>query len=147
MRSLVPLSLLIVLLLTNSCVSKRIKLSCGIGGTAQRGINYVQPMIDAMERYKADHGKYPTEDVKDFVPQYIDKIPTFNCTGSKLETSPTANVIQDKDLCRLTGGTEEDGQSFTVRFYPNDEHICLLSARNNICEYTSETKQWNCYSH
>lgn len=140
------LVLFLALLICSAC-TKQLKITCGIGEVAQRGINHLQPMIDAMERYKADHGKYPTADTTDFAPQYIKKIPILSCVPPSSEISPIAEFIEDEDLCSSTSTSEKDGSSFMVKFYPNDERLCLLGGRNNICEYTSETKEWKCYMH
>ena len=130
-------------LFSTSC-NRRIYFVCGIGEVAQTGINHFQPLIDALEKYKTDHGKYPTEDTVDFVPKYIDRIPVLDCTGTKPGILTTDNVLKDKRLCGGIGKSSDDENNFSIKFYPEDNRICLMG-RNNICEYSSESKKWSCY--
>lgn len=137
------ISIIVLVLYISSC--QRVNIKCEISETAQIGINHFQPLIDAMEKYKDDNGNYPTPKTNNFVPQYIEKIPILNCSGSQSGILPIHNVLEDKRLCSSPNAFKEDGSYFKIQFYVKDDRICLLGGRNNICEYTSETKKWKCY--
>jgi hypothetical protein len=136
--------LLLMIISTNSCERGKVKIVCGINETSQIGINHLQPLVDALEKYKADHGKYPTADTKDFVPNYIDKIPIFNCAGSKAGILPIHKVLENEKLCSMPTLPDDTGQTFHMGFYTKDDRFCL-TGKNNICEFKSGYTQWRCY--
>ena len=128
-------------LLVVACGGKY-QAECGISEVSQRGIDFVQPTIDAMERYKKDNGKYPA-DVFELTPRYIDKIPIVLHSKQGVDETKYKILVEEK----LRGGvprTVSDGSRFSVEFISNDERACL-TGRNNICEYSSENPFWNCH--
>ena len=129
---------------TNSC-NREIQFSCGLSEASQFGINHLQPFVDAMEKYKDDNGRYPKNGLK-LIPKYIDKLPVIALDGMKYDET-TSKVIKTDQIYRDSGSFTEDGSYYSVSFYPKDDRICLLGGRNNICEYTSQTKEWGCYQH
>lgn len=124
-----------------SC-SKKIHISCGISEASQIGINHLQPLVDAMEKYKTDNGKYPAEVA--ISPKYIDKIPIISSGDDVQYDESKFNVLKNKELHGAIGTSGQDGNYFSLRFTTDDDRICLIG-KANICEYTSETKQWRCY--
>lgn len=124
-----------------SC-SKKIHISCGISEASQIGINHLQPLVDAMEKYKTDNGKYPVE--VDISPKYIDKIPIISSGDDVQYDESKFNVLKNKELRGAIGTNSPDGNYFSLRFTTDDDRICL-TGKANICEYTSKTKQWICY--
>lgn len=141
---IVPL-MLILILLVNSCGGKKIKVTCKISEVAQVAINHLQPLINAMEQYKKDNGQYPVG--VELAPKYIDKIPVIIDSGEEYYDKSKFNILIHDKLGRSSGHNSEDGNYFTVEFLTTDDRICLLGGRNNICEYTSKTKEWGCYQH
>ena len=137
------LSVTIVCSVISSC-SRKVQIVCGISEVSQMGIDFVQPTIVAMERYKEDNGEYP-KDIFNLVPKYIDKIPIVLHSKEDVDESKYNILIHEK----LRGGVpriEDDAGYFSIEFIPTDDRICL-TGRNNICEYRSDTKQWGCYQH
>ena len=135
--------IVVVTLVTSSCGTKTVSLTCSISQTSQKAINHMQPLVDALEKYKADNGQYP-QYFNDLVPKYTQRIPMI---GNEKMTpgSPVYDHLVDEKLGSSTANIADDRNSFYIEFTTVDDRICLLGGRNNICEYTSETKQWNCY--
>lgn len=129
---------------TASCEKRNFYLSCNISEISQIGINHFQPFIEAMEKYKIDKGKYPNTGT-DLIPDYLDKIPVIAIRGMVLD-DPRVKVLKNDKITNYKAFFADGGAYFSVSFYPEDDRICL-TGRNNICEYTSETKQWGCYQH
>jgi hypothetical protein len=144
-KSFLSIILLLLIILNNSCTLRPIHLTCGISETAQIGINHLQPFVDAMEKYKADNGRYPAKPWEDLIPKYIDKIPILNCTVSDAGMLPIHKVLENKKICESLGALEKDGSYFRFAFTTTDDRICLLGGRNNICEYSSDRPFWNCH--
>lgn len=137
--SLIPT--LIFLLFVASCGEKS-AVVCGISDVSQKGINFVQPTIEALEKYKRDNGKYPA-DVFQLMPAYIDKIPIVLHEKAGVDETKYKILVEEK----LKGGvprTAADGKSYSVEFIPSDERMCA-TGRNNICEYSSEKPFWDCH--
>ena len=143
--SLITIVLLFFVALSNACVSRKVQFVCGINETSQIGINHLQPLVDALEKYKVDNGRYPS-DWRTLVPKYIDKIPVI--LGAEVSpdigNSPIYKVLRHEKLSSKLTHQDAQGQEFKLGFFTQDDRICLVG-RNNICEYTSETKEWNCY--
>ena len=127
-----------------SCGAKEVHFSCGISEVTQTGINHLKSLVDAMEKYKNDKGKYP-EQVIDLIPSYIDKIPVVTHYADGFDNSKF-DVLQSDELQASGPLIGTGGSYFVLRLYPKDDRICLFG-RNNICEYTSETGRWGCYQH
>jgi hypothetical protein len=147
MKKLIFITMLLILVIsTNSCERGKVKVVCGISETAQIGINHLQPLVDALEKYKADHGKYPTSDTKDFIPKYIDRLPIIlnSVVSKEIGSEPIYNVLRHAKLESKTTSTDETGQTFELGFYTKDDRFCL-TGRNNICEFRSEWNEWRCY--
>lgn len=97
-----------------------------------------------MERYKVANGRYPQYGT-DLIPEYIDKIPTIASKNEAFDEMKI-NVLRNDKLGGDKARFADDGSYFSIEFIPTDDRICLMG-RNNICEYTSETKKWGCYQH
>lgn len=92
------------------------------------GIEHFQKFVDQVNKYKAEHGKYPKA-AKDLASDLFDGAgyPNEKITDSTVTLKP-----------------EQD--YFDVKFYFDREKTCLtLIGNNRACEYTSETKKWTCY--
>jgi hypothetical protein len=146
LKNISVLLILSVVCLLISCEAEKIQISCGISEVSKVGINHLQPLADAMEKYKSDNNRYP-ESFEELLPKYISKIPII-ATG-KEESIDTLkfDVLINEKLFPGLKIIENDGSYFKLEFIPTDNRICLLGGRNNICEYTSEKKQWGCYQH
>jgi hypothetical protein len=136
------LSLIFVLFLT-SCGGKKIQMTCGISEVSQVGINHLQPLINAMELYKKDTGKYPIG--VDLAPKYIDKIPVIISGGEEYYDKSKFNILKHENLGGSSGINSDDGSYYSIEFLTQDDRFCLLGGRNNICEYTSDRSFWNCH--
>jgi hypothetical protein len=132
-----------ITILNSSCGGKSVQLSCGLSEASQLGINHLQPFVDAMEKYKVDEGKYPKNGLE-LIPKYLDKVPVIAIGGMVLY-DPQVDVLKTDKISSYNASF--DGDSFSIEFYPKDDRICLLGGRNNVCEYTSNTKKWGCYLH
>lgn len=142
LKATITVLALIEILLLTSCEGKKLKLVCGVSETSQIGINHLQPLVDAMERYKKDNGKYPIG--VSLIPKYIDKIPVISSTPGVYDES-TYKVLQNERVGNSSGNVSEDGSYFRIEFLVRDDRICITLGRNNICEYTSERPVWNCH--
>jgi hypothetical protein len=87
----------------------------GIGAKAERGYMLSEPVIAALEQYKADNGLYP-ETLAELVPAYLSAVPK-----------------KDNDLDFSYSAT---GESFKFSFH-------YIGPGMNTCTYTPE-KQWRC---
>ena len=143
-KILIASVILISASLTNSCGGRKFQFVCGISEVSQIGINHLQPLVDAMEQYKKDNGRYPVG--IDIAPRYIDKIPIISSGGEQYYDESHFNVLKHEKLSGGIGVSSDDGSYFSLKFTPIDDRICLMG-RNNICEYRSDTKQWGCYQH
>ena len=139
------IKLLLVVVFLSGCNGKKIQINCEISEASRIGMRHLQPLIDAMEQYKNDTGKYPVR--VDLAPKYIDKIPVIISEGEEYYDKSKFRVLKRENLGRSSGISSEDGSYYSVEFLTTDDQICLLGGRNNICEYTSQTKQWSCYQH
>jgi hypothetical protein len=139
-------ALLLLIISTNSCERGKVKIVCGISETAQIGINHLQPVIVALEKYKADHGKYPTAGTTDFVPKYIDKVPIILGVNASpvLENESIYKILRHEKLWSMPTLADDTGQTFHIGFYTQDDRFCL-TGRNNICEFKSGWTQWRCH--
>jgi hypothetical protein len=128
---------------TNSCGGK-FQFVCGVSDVSQIGINHLQPLVVAMEEYKKDNGRYP-EYGTDLIPKYLNKVPVLASNDESYDESKV-DVLRNERLGSDKAIFEKDGSNFSLSFYPTDDRFCL-TGRNNICEYTSDTKKWGCYQH
>lgn len=97
-----------------------------------------------MEKYKEIKGRYP-KNIFDLTPIYIERIPLIPFSDRGIDEIKF-NVLRLEGIERGSAHIVDDGTAFVITFYPKDDRICL-SGKNNICEYTSEAKQWKCYQH
>ncbi len=104
----------------------------------------MQPFVEAMEKYKADNGRYPKYGT-DLIPKYIDKVPTIADENEAFDETKVKILRNDK-ISGDKANFADDGSYFSLKFNPKDDRICL-AGRNNICEYTSDKKQWGCFQH
>jgi hypothetical protein len=138
--------LLYILILSNTCTSRPIQLTCGICETAQIGINHFQPLVDALEKYRVDNLRYPS-DLRELVPKYIDKISIIlgKEVPPEVGNEPIYNVLRHEKLGNKLSYQDDQGRVFSLGFLTQDDRICLLGGRNNICEYSSDRPFWNCH--
>jgi hypothetical protein len=129
---------------TNSCGEKKLSFNCGISNVSQKGINHMQSLIDALEEYKTQNGRYP-QYFNDLVPKYTKKIPMIG-NERIVPGSPVYDHFIDENLGDSFSTISDDGSYFSIKFLPKDGRFCLMG-KNNICEYTSDTKKWGCYQH
>lgn len=87
----------------------------GVGDKAERGYAVSEPVIAALEQFKADNGFYP-EMLVDLVPEYLPDVPTKD------------NV--------LDFSYSSTGDSFAFSFH-------YLGPGMNTCTFTPED-QWRC---
>lgn len=142
MRRLFGLFILAVAGLAAAACGEKFSAACGVSEISQTGINFVQPTIQAMEQYRKDNGKYPN-DVFDLVPKYIEKIPIVLYEKGEVDETKYNILIHEK----LRGGVPRiypNENSFSIEFTPTDDRVCL-TGRNNLCEYSSVNKSWNCH--
>jgi hypothetical protein len=130
-------------LLLSAC-GNQVYFSCRVSEVSQLGIDHINPVVDALERYKNDSGKYP-KNALDLVPQYIDKIPIIINSNENLDDESKYNSLVNEKIRGGAPWIADGGDYFEIKFYSKDDRICLAGGKNNFCEYTSETKKWNCY--
>lgn len=88
----------------------------GVGEKAEKGYAASEPVIAALEAYKADHGTYPM-DLIELVPDYLPAAPT-KTDGLDFSYSGT-------------------GDSYRFSFH-------YLGPGMNTCTFTPESKEWDC---
>ena len=88
----------------------------GVGEKAEKGYAASEPVIDALESYKADHGSYP-ETLTALVPEYLPAAPTKT---DELDFSYSS-----------TGG------SYRFSFH-------YIGPGMNSCTFAPESKEWDC---
>jgi hypothetical protein len=135
---------LTAILMLTACGSRDFHFQCGISDVSKLGINHLQPFVEAMEKYKTDKGHYPKYGT-DLVPGYIDKVPTLASENETFDETKI-NVLRNDKLGSDKSRFADDGSYFSIEFLPKDDRFCLMG-KNNICEYTSDTKKWGCYQH
>ncbi len=101
----------------------------------ETGKNYYKPLIESLEKYKTDNGKYP-EKLSQLTPKY---------------TSP--QVITDEDTYNSGDLPSEielrfealnpDQNSYVIKFDFRSKEGCYLS-KSGECRFYSDTKSWNC---
>ena len=65
----------------------------GHGEKAEHGYATLQPVIEALKRYKSDNGRYPN-DLNELVPKYLSSFPR-EIDGFPMEYSPAYNLHFD----------------------------------------------------
>lgn len=88
----------------------------GVGEKAEKGYAASEPVIAALEKFKADHGSYP-EKLTELVPDYLPESPTMP-DGLEYSYSSTG-----------------DGYAFSFHY---------RGPGLNTCTYTPEEKEWKC---
>ena len=89
----------------------------GVGKKAEMGYKLSEPVIAALEQYKADHGTYP-KTLEELVPDYLSTVPV-STDGVDFSYSST-------------------GESCSLSFHYTGPGM-------NSCTYKPETKDWRCY--
>ncbi len=107
---------LLVLISFTACVEKP-----GEGKQAQQGFAAADPVINALENYKNEQGKYPGR-LSELVPQYLEKDPQKNESG---------------EIQFIYYPTEENTSYHLRMSYPT-----LFGA--DECRYTPTEKKWTC---
>lgn len=87
----------------------------GVGEKAEYGYAALDPIIKALEQYRADKGAYP-EAIEELSPEYLSEIPT---------------EVNDQPISYTKAG-----KSFSVTFHYTGPGM-------NTCTYTPENK-WHC---
>jgi hypothetical protein len=76
MKSLIFLFIAVVILASlPACSARATEEPPGVGEKAERGYAVSEPVIAALEQYKADKGFYP-ETLAELVPEYLSVVPT-----------------------------------------------------------------------
>lgn len=117
MRSTLFLSIaaVMVVILMTACGALPTEEPPGVGEKADRGYAASEPVIAALEQYKADNGVYP-EKLAELVPDYLSTVPTKD------------------DVLDFSYSRTED--SFVFSFH-------YIGPGMNTCTYTPEEK-WQC---
>ncbi len=89
----------------------------GVGQKAEKGYKLSEPIIAALERYKADHGIYP-EKIDELVPDYLSTLPV---------STDEVDFFYSKT-----------GESYSFSFH-------YIGPGTNSCTYTPEAKDWRCF--
>lgn len=132
-----------VCLLLNSCGGERLHLKCDYNEAAESGKEFYQPLINALENYKADHKNYP-ESVFELVPKYIDKIPgTTDSKETANSSDKTGKLYSHKNIKSQIIGSSAESNYYAITFYFRDNGNCLLD-KNGVCRYNSSNKAWLC---
>jgi hypothetical protein len=87
----------------------------GVGEQAEKGYAASEPVIAALEQYRADKGSYP-ESLAELTPEY-------------LTANPLITEVQDFSYSK-------NGESYSLSFH-------YLGPGMNTCKYTPEEK-WQC---
>jgi hypothetical protein len=135
--------ILIFIFIISCCGTKRVVLTCDISQDSQKAINHMQPLINALEKYKTENGKYP-QYFNDLVPKYTENVPMI---GNEKMTpgSPIFDHLVNEKLGNSTANITDNESKYYIEFTTIDDRICLLGGRNNICEYSSDKPFWNCH--
>jgi hypothetical protein len=88
----------------------------GVGEKAEKGYAASEPVIAALESYKADHGAYP-EDLIELVPGYLTIVPTKT------------------DELDFSYSSADGSYHFSFHY---------IGPGMNTCSYTPEEKEWKC---
>ncbi len=88
----------------------------GVGKKAEKGYKLSEPIIAALEQYKAGHGSYPKK-LDELAPDYLPE-PPVNTDEIDFSYSST-------------------GESYSLSFH-------YIGPGMNNCTYKPETKKWNC---
>lgn len=68
------LPVLLIAILLSACGNPATEEPPGVGEKAERGYALSEPVLAALEQYKADKGTYP-ESLAELVPEYISAVP------------------------------------------------------------------------
>jgi hypothetical protein len=102
--------------IANNCGEK-----AGEGEVAKRGYATAQPVIDALEKYRQETGKYPDTWVK-LIPNYLKELP------------------KDTDGLRYSYLYNESKNMFVLEFTYDGTGVVGITE----CNYYSNTKSWSC---
>lgn len=96
----------------------------GKGATAERCYVALQPVMQSLERYKAEQRRYP-QTLAQLMPQYLNKIPT----GEETQTSESQHIV------------------FSYRSIDGNEYVLTfeyVGGGINTCQYHSVKGSWEC---
>jgi len=135
----VPLIIFVAILglLLFSYSAGRKGLGCNLDNEqgAQAGMKHFQPLINAVEQYKTEHGRYP-ENI-----ELVNQNVLGNGQGFPNEKITGANV-----------NLKADQHYFTITFFFDNDYVCLLGQARK-CTYASsvywggkenESGKWRC---
>lgn len=88
----------------------------GSGESAEKGYALNEPVIAALEQYRADHSSYP-EKLAELIPDYLPEVPT--------------------KTDELDFSFSSDGANYRLSFHYRGPGM-------NTCTYTPEEKDWKC---
>jgi hypothetical protein len=108
-------AIIFISMISISCSALPTEEPPGVGEKAERGYAITEPVIAALEQYKADKGSYPAA-LAELVPDYLSAVPTKN------------------DI--LDFSYSSTGDSFSYSFH-------YIGPGMNTCTYTPEEK-WRC---
>lgn len=106
---------IITCIILTSCIALPTDEPPGVGEKAERGYAVSEPVIAALEQYKADTGVYP-ETLAELIPDYLSAVPTKN------------------DVLDFSYSRTDDGFAFSFHY---------IGPGMNTCTYTPEEK-WQC---
>jgi hypothetical protein len=113
--------LILITILTFTFLANKCGEKAGEGEVAKRGYAASQPVLEALEKYNREAGKYPDTWVK-LVPQYLKELPK---DGNDLHYSYLYN---------------ESKNVYTLEFSYDGSGIIGITE----CTYRSNTKAWSC---
>lgn len=124
-------------LLLTGCLTKP-----GKGRKANACYRAAAPVIAALEKYHADHGRYPLN-LASLVPTYL---PNTDALRARPKISPASHLRADFYPHR------PDNSSFDWFWYQSKENAYSLMFQYtgpglNSCSYDSTTKQWTASGH
>jgi hypothetical protein len=93
----------------------------GEGEAAKRGYAAAQPVIEALEKYKQENGKYPDTWIK-LVPKYLNEVP------------------KDNNGLRYSYLYNEGKNIYVLEFTYDGSGVMGIVE----CNYYSNTKSWSC---
>jgi hypothetical protein len=113
---LILITVFVFAFIANNCGDKP-----GEGEVAKRGYASAQPVIEALDKYKQETGKYPDTWVK-LIPKFINEVPK---DGNGLRYSYLYN--ESKNL-------------YVIEFTYDGSGVLGVTE----CSYRSNTKSWSC---
>ena len=128
-------SLLLVCALLIAACKNIPSVFCDNDENIRIGKEYYQPLIEALEKYKTDHGNYP-EKFAQLAPRYL-PVQAINDDDDFKGVSLPAEVSVGY------AGSRPDEHAFVISFNFRRKAGCSMF-RGGMCDYYSDTKSWSC---